>query len=191
VRRFWEDDVSRARHRAELDALGEAVIAAVPGAALAADQPYRAADIAIDYQEDVGPLETADVDRIVAVLERAGAQAKVSSIHVNAWFGDHDKRAMTQLLFREVFGVDLEQQRDAVLFIGDSPNDEPMYEFFPHSVAVANIKRFLPRLAARPAYLTEQEAGAGFVELAEALLEVKQKGTRRRKPVLVRGGEVE
>jgi 3-deoxy-D-manno-octulosonate 8-phosphate phosphatase KdsC-like HAD superfamily phosphatase len=181
ARRFWDDDDARHRHRRALDVLG---------AALAADQPYRAADLAIDYREDVEPLAASEVDRIVALLERAGAQAKVSSIHVNGWFGDHDKRAMSKKLLSEAFGVDLEQERDAVLFVGDSPNDEPMFEFFPHSVAVANIERFLPQIAAKPAYLTEREAGAGFVELAEALLDAKSNDTRQRKRVRASGGKM-
>ena len=142
----------------------------MPGARIAADQPYRAADLAIDYREDTEPLPPEDIERIVALMRAAGAQAKISSIHVNAWFGDWDKLAMTRRLFAEVYGFDLNRQRDSVAFIGDSPNDEPMFAFFPRSIAVANIRPFLPQLRALPAYVTEGGAGAGFVEFAQALL---------------------
>jgi HAD superfamily hydrolase (TIGR01484 family) len=170
TRRFWQSDSERAGARARLDRLAATILAAVPGARLAADQPYRAADLAIDYREDAGPLGPEAVDRIVAMMREAGATAKISSIHVNGWFGEWDKLAMTRRLFAEVYGIDLDRRREAVAFIGDSPNDEPMFGFFPLSVAVANIRPYLARLKACPAYVTVGEAGAGFVEFAEALL---------------------
>jgi len=169
-RRFWLSVEERDAARRRLDRLGAEIIAAVPGARIAADQPYRTADLAIDFAEDTGPLPAAAVDRIVALMQAAGASAKISSIHVNGWFGDWDKLAMTRRLFRETYGIDLDWQRDAVAFIGDSPNDEPMFAYFPVSVGVANIRSYLPRLKWLPAYLTETEAGDGFVEFAAMLL---------------------
>jgi HAD superfamily hydrolase (TIGR01484 family) len=169
TRRFWLTDEERERARARLVRLGENIIAVVPGTRIAADQAYRVADLAIDYAEDTGPLPPEDIDRIVALMREAGASAKVSSIHVNGWFGDWDKLAMTRRLFEEAYGIDLDRQRDAVVFIGDSPNDEPMFAHFPLSVAVANILPFLPRLTSVPAYVTEKPAGAGFVEFAQLL----------------------
>ena len=170
TRHFWLSAEERAKTRRRLDALAGEILAAVPGARLAADQPYRAADLAIDIAEDVGPLPACEVDRIVALMHAAGASAKVSSIHVNGWFGDWDKQQMTVRLFREVYGIDLDRERDGVVFIGDSPNDEPMFDYFPHSVAVANIAPYLPRLKTLPAYVTTVEGGAGFAEFAAFLL---------------------
>jgi len=170
TRRFWLSEDQREAARRRLDRLAATILAAVPGARLAADQPYRAADLAIDYRKDAGPLPPEAVDRIVAAMREAGATAKISSIHVNGWFGDWDKLAMTRNLFAEVYGIDLDRERRSVVFIGDSPNDEPMFAFFPLSVAVANIRPYLPLLKARPAYVTAGEAGAGFVEFAESLL---------------------
>lgn len=171
TRRYFLGEAQRLAMRARLDRLGAEILAAVPGARLAADQPYRLADLAIDYCEDCGPLPAADVDRIVALFTAAGAAAKVSSIHVNGWFGDYDMLAMSRILFREAYDLDLDAVRGAVAFIGDSPNDAPMFGYFPHSAAVANIRRCLPRLAAAPAYVTDAEAGVGFVEFVEALLQ--------------------
>jgi hydroxymethylpyrimidine pyrophosphatase-like HAD family hydrolase len=96
--------------------------------------------------------------------------AKVSSIHVNGWFGNYDKLAMTRTLLADVFAVDLDAQRDNFVFVGDSPNDAPMFAFFPNAVGVANVRPFLERIATPPAYVTKGEAGAGFTELAEFLL---------------------
>jgi HAD superfamily hydrolase (TIGR01484 family) len=159
--------------RPRLDALAREILAAVPGAAVAADQPYRLADLAIDFAEDVGPLPAGDIDRIVALFEAAGARAKVSSIHVNGWFGSWDKLTTARLLLEEEFGIDLARDREALVFVGDSPNDEPMFAFFPNAVGVANLRRFAPRMAALPQWITEKEAGAGFVELTELLLEAR------------------
>ena len=97
--------------------------------------------------------------------------AKVSSIHVNGWFGSYDKLAMTRTLMREVFGVISTRSAHAFAFVGDSPNDAPMFAFFANAVGVANVRRFLPRIATPPAYITAREAGAGFVEFVDALLE--------------------
>jgi HAD superfamily hydrolase (TIGR01484 family) len=160
--------------RPRLDALARKILAAVPGAAVAADQPYRLADLAIDFAEDVGPLASGDIDRIVALFEAAGARAKVSSIHVNGWFGAWDKLTTARQLLEEEFGINPERDRDELVFVGDSPNDEPMFAFFPNAVGVANLRRFAPRMASLPAWITDKEAGAGFVELAQLLLEARR-----------------
>jgi HAD superfamily hydrolase (TIGR01484 family) len=171
IRSYLQDDATRASNRARLQAIGVDVLRQVAGCAIAADQPYREADLAIDYCEDVAPLLGADVQRIVAILHGHGMTVKVSSIHVNAWFGEYDKLAMTQRLMREQFGIDLAAQRDRFVFVGDSPNDEPMFEFFSHSAAVANIARFIDQLRHRPSYITRRASGAGFAELARQILD--------------------
>jgi len=171
VRRFAATDAERASIRQRLAAIGAAIVARVPGSALASDQHYRETDVAIDYCEDVPPLDASAVARIVELMQAEGMTAKVSSIHVNGWFGHYDKLAMTRVLFAEVFGHRLDDVRDAVLFAGDSPNDAPMFGYFRCAVGVANLARFLPQLAVKPAYMTTASAGAGFTEIADFLLE--------------------
>jgi hydroxymethylpyrimidine pyrophosphatase-like HAD family hydrolase len=73
-------------------------------------------------------------------------------------------------LARQVGPRDLAAAREAYVFAGDSPNDAPMFAFFPQAVGVANVRRFLPRIATPPAYVTTNDSGAGFAELVEALL---------------------
>jgi HAD superfamily hydrolase (TIGR01484 family) len=170
VRRFADDEPTRRVHRARLAGIAEKILAAVPGCALASDQRYRETDLAIDFREDVPPLPAAAVDHIVALMQAEGMTAKVSSIHVNGWFGTYDKLTMTRTLMPEVFGIDLEAQREHFVFAGDSPNDAPMFAFFPNAVGVANVREFADRIATLPTYVTKAEAGAGFAELADFLL---------------------
>ena len=170
-RRYAVDASTRAANREKLAAIRDRILAAVPGCAVAADQGYREADLAIDYCEDVPPLPRAAVDEIVSLMRQAGLTAKISSIHVNGWFGGYDKLAMTKILFGECFGIEIDARKDEFVFAGDSPNDAPMFASFPLSVGVANIRSFAGRLEAEPAYVTRAESGEGFRELAELLLE--------------------
>jgi HAD superfamily hydrolase (TIGR01484 family) len=157
---------------ARLAAVARDVLAGVPGCALASDQFCRVADLAVDYREDVPPLPREAVDEIVRRMEAAGMTAKVSSIHVNGWFGDHDKLSTTRRLLAEELGHDLGAagERERWIFVGDSPNDAPMFAFFPNAVGVANVADFAGRLAAEPAFVTRARCGAGFAEVARRIL---------------------
>jgi HAD superfamily hydrolase (TIGR01484 family) len=170
-KRFVADDATRRANRARLASIGEKILRAVPGAALASDQLYREADLAVDFREDVPPLSRDAVDRIVALMEAEGMTAKVSSIHVNGWFGAWDKLTTTRALLADAFGVDLDRERARYVFAGDSPNDAPMFAYFPNAVGVANVREFTDRIATLPPYVTQHESGAGFAELAGFLLE--------------------
>jgi len=170
VKRYVATEAARAAQRARLQTIADRILAAVPGSALATDQPYRECDIAIDFREDVAPLSRAAVDRIVELMRAEGMTAKVSSIHVNGWFGEYDKLGMTRRFAAEVLDVDLDAERERFVFAGDSPNDAPMFAHFPLSVGMANVRQFLDRLESPPAFVTERAAGDGFVELADFLL---------------------
>jgi len=168
--RFALPDDERRRARARLDALGSRILAEVPGAALASDQRYRESDLAIDWCEDVPRLGPEQVARIVECFERAGARAKVSSIHVNGWFGDYDKLGMARLAARECLGLDLDRDAACCLYVGDSPNDAPMFARFENSVGVANVRVFAAQMDVLPRYVTAAACGEGFRELAQFLL---------------------
>ncbi len=170
IKRFMVDDEERVENRRRLEKIRLDILAAVPGAAVDSDQLYREADLAIDFREDVDPLPQDDIDRIVGIFEAAGAVAKVSSIHVNGWFGDYDKMTTTRIMLDECFGIDFEAEKARFVFVGDSPNDAPMFAAFPNAVGVANLRDFEGRLPAAPTFVTEARAGAGFAELAAALL---------------------
>jgi hypothetical protein len=172
--RFIQSEAERADGRRRLEAVRVDVLREVKGTAIASDQPYRLADLAIDFCEDVPPLLRADVERIVAIFKRHGAEAKISSIHVNGWFGAYDKLTTTKAMMAELFDVDIEAAREKYVFSGDSPNDSPMFGFFPNGVGVANVRDFADAMPHLPAWITAARSGAGFVELARALIEARR-----------------
>lgn len=169
-KQFVQSVALRKAQRKKLKQLGEKILTEIPGTALASDQHYRESDLAIDFCEDVNRLSDEDIDKIVDTMEAAGLTAKISSIHVNGWYGTYDKLSMTIELMRERFAVDLEAKRSLYVFVGDSPNDAPMFEFFPNAVGVANVQDLIGRLLHHPTYVTKQRCGAGFAELVDLLL---------------------
>jgi HAD superfamily hydrolase (TIGR01484 family) len=174
TRVYVKSEGERRRDRALLADLGASILAAVPGARIAADQLYRESDLAIDFAEDGPLLSSAEIDRIVACFTDAGATAKISSIHVNGWYGRYDKLGMTGRLLADIFGLDIERDNTRVLFAGDSPNDAPLFGFFRNSVAVANFRDFASRSRSHPRWITARAGGAGFAELADALLAARE-----------------
>lgn len=153
-----------------LKAVRERVLSEVPGARVAKDQFSRLFDLAVDFAEEepVLPLETAV--RIRETCESLGARAKISSIHVNAWFGDYDKLSMAELYLSRRYGYNAATDRASVIYFGDSPNDEPMFRRFPLSVGVANVEKYLPLMETPPAFVTSTSHGRGFAEGVERLL---------------------
>ncbi len=166
TRRYAGDGSTPASGR--LDRVRDAVLRDVPGAAVAADQPFRMFDLAIDFAEDVDPLDDASVRRIRDIFVEHGATAKVSSIHVNGWFGSFDKLAMILRFGREDLGWD-DRIPESAVYVGDSPNDEPAFAAFPMSVGVANVERFAAELASPPRYVTPSRGGRGFGELVDRM----------------------
>ena len=173
--RVWaQDDATRARNRARMDRLAQAVLAAHPGAALASDQAYRVFDVAIDFCEDVPPLPEASIDSIVEQLATAGCHVKVSNIHVNAWIGQFDKASMCRRYCADRWAWDLSgADKERAVFFGDSPNDSPLFDLFPFGVGVANVRAMEGRMDALPRFITDGEGGAGFVEAVDHLLRLR------------------
>jgi HAD superfamily hydrolase (TIGR01484 family) len=170
VKRYVVADEERLRRGGKLLKIAARCLEEVPGCAIASDQRYREADLAIDFREDVPELSREAVMKIVEIMQDEGLTAKVSSIHVNGWFGDYDKLSTTQLMLREDFGVDLATEREQYVFVGDSPNDQPMFAFFPHAVGVANVLEMADLMSEFPQWITPSAGAAGFAELAEALI---------------------
>ena len=159
-------------HAEQLRAIAEGIYRDVPGTREAKDQPFRQFDLAVDFREEPPFLDFEAAEVIHRHFTEAGAVAKISSIHVNAWIGAYDKRSMTEITARTLWDLDFTREADlfSVAFCGDSPNDEPMFAFFPNSVAVANVRETLDYISTPPVYITASAHGAGFAELSEALI---------------------
>ncbi|MCL4686932.1 MAG: HAD-IIB family hydrolase [Burkholderiales bacterium] len=170
VKRYVIGAAEREQRAARMDAIARRILREVPGSGIASDQPYREADLAIDFCEDVPRLPREAVAAIVAIMESEGLTAKVSSIHVNGWFGGYDKLSTSRLALAEDFAIDIEAEKERVVFAGDSPNDQPMFAFFPNAVGVANVREMADLMTSLPRYVTPSAGSAGFAELAEALL---------------------
>jgi HAD superfamily hydrolase (TIGR01484 family) len=173
VKRYVIDEDQRTVRALRMDDIARRILAEVPGCAIASDQAYREADLAIDFREDVPALPREAVAKIVALMEAEGLTAKVSSIHVNGWFGGYDKLSTTRLMLREDFAIDVDALRAEFVFAGDSPNDQPMFAFFPNAVGVANVREMADLMTDLPAWITPSAGSAGFAELADALLAAK------------------
>ncbi len=174
IRHFFYNPKQQAAHRLKLSTIEHEILANVPGCAVASDQFCRLMDLAIDFCEDVPKLPPSEVEKIVAIFKKHGAQAKVSSIHVNGWFGNYDKLTMTQELMSREYSISFEELKKVSAFVGDSPNDEPMFGAFPFSFAVANIKEFIASLKTPPQFVAKSEGGVGFAEIAAQILKFKR-----------------
>ena len=171
VKHFMDDEKTRAGHRQQLQNILKEILNQVPKASPASDQPYRETDIGIDCSEDVTQLSTAEITKIKEIFERHQAKATVSSIHVNAHLGEHDKLATTIIMARNLWGLDLAANPHALAFCGDSANDETMFRHFPLSFGVSNIQNFYGLMTYLPAFVAEKEGGHGFQEVAETILQ--------------------
>jgi len=170
VRQYWRSDKQRLKDRTALNRIKERILNHCKGAKVSADQAYREADLAIDFCEDVSPLPMSEVDKIVNIFEEMGAKAKISSIHVNGWFGEYDKLSMTRKFFLDIYQKDLDNLKNQIIFVGDSPNDAPMFGYFPNSIGVANVNEFIGNLFFEPTWVTKNEGGQGFAEIVDNLL---------------------
>ena len=166
---YLQDAATRSAHFALMQQVLAQIEATVPGARRATDSAGRETDIAIDHSEFT-QLAQAQIDQCVQLMRAAGMNATVSSIHINGWFGAHDKWQGARWMVRTLYGRALEDETDRWVYVGDSTNDQVMFQHLPLSVGVANIARFAAQLQYLPRYVTQGERGAGFAELAQALL---------------------
>jgi HAD superfamily hydrolase (TIGR01484 family) len=166
---YQQDDDTRVHNFAKMQEVLAQIEATVPGAQRATDSHGRECDIAVDHSEFT-TMSQAHIDACVAIMKAAGMNATVSSIHINGWFGEHNKLEGARWIVRELFDLDLDATLGQWVYIGDSTNDQLMFQNVPLSVGVANIARFVPQLQHLPRYVTEAERGDGFVQLADHLL---------------------
>ena len=168
-KRYQQSEHIRHENFARMQRVAARVLQGVPGAQLAQDSAGRETDIAIDHSEFTN-LPRDQIEEVLRIMRSEGMSASVSSIHINGWFGSHNKLQGARWAIRALLGRDLDLEMAQWVFIGDSTNDELMFEAFPNSIGVANVRRFEAQLTHLPRYVTRGERGAGFAEVAAALL---------------------
>ncbi len=168
---YQQDAVTRSANFSRMQTVLAHIENSVPGARRSQDSAGRETDIAIDHSEFTHLTQSA-IDRVVHTMQAAGMTATVSSIHINGWFGEHSKLTGARWIVRELWGRDLDAEIERWAYVGDSTNDQVMFEHFAHSVGVANIRRFAAQLTHPPRYITPSERGAGFAEMTRHLLKI-------------------
>lgn len=157
------------RQKQKLTRVEKEILKKIRGTAVASDQFCRLFDLAIDFCEDVKPLPIDAAAKIKKIFESHGASAKISSIHVNGWFGNFNKLKTCLRWAKKELDLDLRKHNKRALFVGDSPNDEPMFRFFENSCAVANIDKFLSQIEHPPKFVASAPGGKGFAEIVKKL----------------------
>lgn len=157
-------------NKARLEELGVRALERFPGLRIAKDQAYRLFDLALDFAEELPDLGLESARLVKEFCEADGAVAKISSIHVNTWYGNYDKLSMAEIFLSSVYSYDPIKDRQSVLYFGDSPNDEPMFGHFPLSCGVANVRRYETLLRKPPTFITKRPFGYGFAEACSFLL---------------------
>lgn len=166
---YQQDAATRLVNAGRMQQVVRRVLDEVAGARLSRDSAGRETDIAFDHSEFVH-LPATQIAQALQIMRGAGMNATVSSIHINGWFGTHNKLDGARWIARELLGRALEDEMDQWVYVGDSSNDQLMFEAFGNSVGVANVRRFEAQLDPLPRYITGGERGAGFAQVAAALL---------------------
>jgi HAD superfamily hydrolase (TIGR01484 family) len=169
-KRHQQDVATRAVNFTRMQGVLARIEHEIPGAQRATDSPGRETDIAIDHSEFTRLSET-QIAAVVALMRSEGLHATVSSIHINGWYGNHNKLVGARWIVRELWGRALDPEISRWAYVGDSTNDQLMFDAFANSIGVANVQRFVPKLTHLPRYITQGERGAGFAEVARAVLE--------------------
>jgi HAD superfamily hydrolase (TIGR01484 family) len=165
VRTFWHEQDQLSEVRDTLHAIGRRVQEQIPEATYADDQPFRLTSLAFAQPQDKGVAQ-----RLVEALRAEGAETTINNLWILGWLGGYDKLAMTRRVMTETFGIDIDTDRGAVLYTGDSTNDAPMFGFFHHTVGVSTVRQYLSDLPKPPKWITAGPGGTGFVEAAEAVI---------------------
>ncbi|MFG6098851.1 HAD family phosphatase [Leptolyngbyaceae cyanobacterium CCMR0082] len=130
------------------------------------DNPFRLTD----WTFDVTGLSLDDLQWMTSNCHENGWGFTYSTVQCHIKPLPQDKASGLAQVVAQQF-PDLAHHQ--VLTIGDSPNDESMFDpaQFPHSVGVANVRHYLDTLTHHPSFVTQAEEGAGFGELVEELFD--------------------
>ena len=148
------------------------ILKAYPELHLTLDQSYRLCEVSIDIGQNRPKVDGFIVEEIIAKIEKLGAHATASSIHINAWYGAHSKKT-TSLRYLKEKGLSDSDILQHCCYVGDSLNDQQMFAALPKSVGVANIAHYWSKLLSRPSIVMTKPGGYGFAQFAQQLLQIK------------------
>lgn len=168
-RAYWHEEAELPDLRARLATLRESILSQLPAVTLAADQPFRLTSLAFDR-----PATQELCAELSIALRAAGADTTVNSLWVLAWLGGYDKLSAARRLMQKVYGIDIDAERERIVYVGDSANDAPMFRHFPRSVGVSTVVEYLAEIDRPPTWITQGPGGSGFVEVADALLAARR-----------------
>ncbi|MDV7105567.1 HAD-IIB family hydrolase [Vibrio sp. TH_r3] len=138
---------------------------------VAQDNAYRRYDLAIDYNQQCKGTTEYQLKLALDLIHSEGIRATASSIHINIWKGEHDKKHGALLwLDRHYPHWTLDRIKQKCAYIGDSLNDDAMFGFFNNTIAVANIAPYLEKLQNRPNKVLSLPGGEGFAEWVDEIL---------------------
>lgn len=155
--------------QARLDALVSEIACAFPDVRLSDDVHARRTDVTWDIGERA-TVERAVVDAIAARIVAAGARTTRSSVHLHATYERDDKASGAVRFLASRFGEDAGAALGRYAFCGDSGNDAACFAAFRTTFGVANVRAHLPALSVPPRWIASRERGAGFAEIARAIL---------------------
>lgn len=138
----------------ELESVTEELRSHFPRCPLSVDSFGRKTDRAIEFEH----MHDDDIQQVLQFFKTRKVNYSKSNVHINYWIGNISKFNGVQHYlnkFKPEVGL-----HEAVFF-GDAPNDQSMFQFFDHSVGVANIRHCLDRLEYRPNIILQGEENDG------------------------------
>jgi len=166
-----QSEQERKDHYQTLHAIAKIMVEKTPFLGVAQDNAYRRYDLAIDYNQHYKGATEEDIQQTLGWIHSMGVKATASSIHINMWLGEFDKKQGALFwLQRHRPNWSVEDIKHHCAYIGDSLNDEAMFAFFDNTAAVANIEPYLNQLKHLPGKVLCCPGGEGFVEWTDELL---------------------
>ena len=123
---YQQSEAVRTANWTRMQEVAARIVREVPGAALAQDSAGRETDIAIDHSEFTH-LPAAAIDEVVRIMKSEGMTATISSIHINGWFGSHNKLSGARWILKALWGRELDAELARWVYVGDSTNDQVMF----------------------------------------------------------------
>ena len=153
------------RHRILLENTFHQIKQLFPNLQTSTDNHFRITD----WTFDVNDLSANDIQAISSQCQQMGWSFTYSNVQCHIKPPHQDKATGLDAVLNNHF-PELNSQQ--VLTIGDSPNDEAMFNpaKFPISVGVANVRHYQDKMLHLPKYMTHASEFAGFQELAQLLL---------------------